>query len=256
MSKVILMKGIDVSKWQGDIDFYKVKKSGIDFVIIKAGGSDCGYYKDSYFESNYHKAMMAGLKVGCYFFCGANFTNENTAKAVANYFSSIIRDKAFTMPIVLDIEATSPNDKEKTTQCTIKCAKMLEDFGYFVTIYGSEISGFKDRMVSEKLKMFDFWVAKYSNKQPTLNCGMWQYSSTGSISGVKGNVDLDYSFRTYAEITQYKLNKIKDNDLLVAFDVIKGLYGNGSERKEKLEKLGYNYNKIQEMVNRIIRWWG
>lgn len=249
------MKGIDVSKWQGMIDFNKVKQNGIDFVIVKAGGSDGSYYKDSYFERNYHKSMLAGLKTGCYFFCGANFITERAAKAVAAYFSSIISDKPFTMPIVLDIEATSPENKYNTTQTAIKCAKILEDMGYFVTIYGSEISGFKDRMDADKLKMFDFWVAKYSNNRPNLNCGMWQYSSTGKIGGITGNVDLDYAYRNYEEITKYKLNNTK-SDMLIAFKVIRGLYGNGDARKNNLEKLGYNYNSVQNYVNKIIRWWG
>ena len=70
-------KGIDVSGWQGNIDFDKVKKSGITFVIIKAGGSDDGFYTDSYFESNYKKAVKAGLKVGSYYIVGSDFYTAN-----------------------------------------------------------------------------------------------------------------------------------------------------------------------------------
>ena len=255
MSNTIIMKGIDVSKWQEIIDFEKVKKSGVDFVIIKAGGSDNGYYKDSYFERNYYKAKMSGLKVGCYFFCGSNFYSPLVAKAVATYFSSIINGKPFDMPIVLDIESTSIDVKKQTTECAIKCAKLLENLGYFVTIYGSEISGFKDRMNYHDLSSFDLWVAKYSNNKPSLKCGMWQYSSTGKVSGIKGNVDLDYAFRSYQEIPKYKLNNC-NNNMDIAFEVLKGKFGNGDTRKNNLEKLGYNYYEIQAEVNRILRLWG
>lgn len=255
MNKTILMRGIDVSKWQGMIDFNKVKQSGIDFVIIKAGGSDGSYYKDPYFERNYYKAQMAGLKVGTYFFCGANFFSDLTARAVSVYFSNIIKDKPFDMPIVLDIEATEISVKKQATDCAIKCAKLLEDLGYFVTIYGSEISVFRDRLNVHELTSFDLWVAKYSNNKPSLNCGMWQYSSSGNVSGITGNVDLDYAFRSYSEIPSYKLNNTH-NTMDIAFDIIRGLFGNGEERKNNLEKLGYNYNEVQKEVNRILRLWG
>ena len=70
-------RGIDVSGWKGVIDFDKVKKSGIAFVMIKAGGSDDGFYTDSYFESNYKKAVKAGLKVGSYYIVGSDFDTSN-----------------------------------------------------------------------------------------------------------------------------------------------------------------------------------
>ena len=83
--------GIDVSAWQGSIDFNKVKKSGYEFVIIKAGGNDDGFYIDSRFESNYTSAKKAGLKVGAYYFVNRDFSTKNAQK-LAEVFYNIVKN--------------------------------------------------------------------------------------------------------------------------------------------------------------------
>ena len=90
-----MIMGIDISHWQGNIDFNKVKASGIDFVIIKAGGSDKGFYKDPKFEENYKKAKEAGLKVGAYYFVGRKFYGNVSGVADAHRFIHILDDKQF-----------------------------------------------------------------------------------------------------------------------------------------------------------------
>ena len=99
------IKGIDVSHWQGNIDFNKVKKAGYDFVIIKAGGSDYGRYTDKKFKENYQKAVAAGLHVGAYYFNGPRCQGAASGVADAKHFLQILSDLKFDYPVFCDIEA-------------------------------------------------------------------------------------------------------------------------------------------------------
>lgn len=105
-------KGIDVSQFQGNIDFGKVKKSGIEFVIIRAGFGRYANQKDPYFESHYKAAKAAGLKVGAYWYSYA--TSEADAKAEAETCLSIIKGKQFEYPIYFDLEESSQFRKGKS----------------------------------------------------------------------------------------------------------------------------------------------
>lgn len=194
-------RGIDISHWQGIVDFDKVKASGIDFVIIKAGGSDAGLYKDSKFGINYTNAKAAGLGVGAYYFVGKNFTSAVDGKADAYRFAELLAGKKFDYPVYLDLEATSPADKYGATEAAIEFCKTMEDFGYYVGIYASDISGFVDRLDLPRLNAYDKWVARYeSSPQVVKQYGMWQHSSRGVVPGIKGNVDLDVAYLDYPNI--------------------------------------------------------
>ncbi len=193
-------KGIDVSVWQGFINFDKVKLSGIDFVIIKAGGSDDGFYTDSCFEINYQNAKRAGIKVGCYYIVGSNFDTIQKATKNAQHFAKIIKGKTFDYPVFLDLELTSPSQKYGATTASITFCDYLMNLGYNVGIYGSSISGFKDRLDISRLGKYDKWVAQYSSNKPTYptDCKIWQYSSTGRIDGINCNVDMNISYYDYS----------------------------------------------------------
>ena len=196
-----MFKGIDISHWNGVIDFDQVKSSGIDFVIIKAGGSDKGFYKDPKFEENYKKAKAAGLKVGAYYFVGRKFYGDISGTADAHRFIDILGDKQFEYPVFLDIETTDPIYKEFATDAAFSFCKEMEKSEYFCGIYASDISGFKDRLEMEHLKMFCSWVARYG-KEPSYNKDwqIWQYSSKGNIPGISSNVDLDYSKSDFSKV--------------------------------------------------------
>lgn len=194
-SKKTVAKGIDVSHWQGTIDFDKVKKSGIDFVILKAGGSDNGFYKDSTFEKNYIAAKRAGLNIGAYYFVGKNFKGAVNGKADAVRFHTLIYGYSYSMPVYVDIESTSPKDKEAVTEAAIAFCKYMEEYGYFVGIYASDISGFKERLNHEKLLDYSHWVARYGGRiEVCKEAHMRQTSSTGKVNGINGDVDLDESY--------------------------------------------------------------
>jgi len=198
-----VVKGIDVSKWQGKIDFNKVKKSGIEFVIIKAGGSDAGFYTDKYFEENYKNAVAAGLKVGCYYIPGKYFVGTNNGLADAQKFLEIIKGKKFDYPVYLDIELQNPAHIAGITEAAYAFCEYVENKKYFIGIYGSEYSTFESLVYKNRLKRFSFWVANYS-KKPQLACAMWQYSSKGKVNGITGNVDMNYSYEDFDKIIKKK----------------------------------------------------
>lgn len=208
-TKKFIENGIDISHWQGNIDFQKVKNSGIDFVIIKAGGSDKGFYTDRKFYDNVRLAQLSGLKVGAYYFVGKNFVSFEDGVEDAKRFTKIIHGIALDYPVCLDIESTNVIDKIGATEACVGFCKYLEKKGYYVVIYASDISGFKERLDIDKLKDFDKWVARYGSKPEYVKkYGMWQKSSTGIIDGIDSYVDLDESYIDYSSIIHLqKLNR-------------------------------------------------
>lgn len=195
------LKGIDVSHWNGKIDFEKVKKSGIDFVIIKAGGSDKGFYKDVKFDEYYSGATGAGLLIGSYYFVGKNCTSYDDGVADAERFYNIIKGKIFDYPVYIDLESTAPQNKKGATDACIGFCRTMEKHGYYSGIYASDVSGFNERLELSRLTDFDKWVARYGTSPKIVkDYGVWQYSSEGKIDGIRGFVDLDISNKSYPTI--------------------------------------------------------
>lgn len=190
------IKGIDISHWNVVKDFNLVKASGIDFVILKAGGSDAGFYTDVQFENYYRLAKLAGLDVGAYYFAGKNFYGWESGEQDAMRFARIIKDKKFEYPVYIDIELTSTtsNKVEEATDAAISFCRYMENQGYFAGIYASDISGFRQRLQLERLSQFSKWVARYGKKpQYVEDYAIWQKSSTGKVPGIIGYVDMDIS---------------------------------------------------------------
>lgn len=194
-------RGVDISHWNANVNFEALKKQGIHFVIIKVGGHETAYYKDSRFIRNYNGAKNAGLFVGCYYFAGKTFTNAVRGKSDAQHFLNLIKGKQFEFPVVLDSEITPMTEKSGATSAAIAFCEELEKNGYYASIYGSDISVFKNRYYLDKLKAYDKWVARYG-KPPSYvkDYGMWQYSSTGRFSDNKSNFDLNYAYKDYPTI--------------------------------------------------------
>lgn len=192
------IKGIDISHWNRVNDFKMIKDSGVDFVIIKAGGSDKGLYVDRCFNDYYRLANLAGLKVGAYYFVGPKFISYDDGKADAERFIRILNKRHLDYPAVLDLEATDKKDKMGATEASIAFLETVKKNGYHPMIYASDISGFKERLNIDELKDYDKWVARYGKKpQYVTDVSIWQKSSTGSVPGIIGNVDLDVSYFDY-----------------------------------------------------------
>lgn len=199
------IKGIDISHWQGSVDFKKVKKSGIDFVIIKAGGSDAGFYKDKMFETNYREAKAAGLSIGAYYFVGKKFYGVVSGAADAERFAKILEGKEFDYPVFLDVETTDARYKELATDAAIAFCETLEKKGYFVGIYASDISGYREKLNHERIMDYTHWVARYG-KEPEVctEHTIHQYTSKGSVDGVSGSVDMDICSTDFSNLIKDK----------------------------------------------------
>ena len=196
-----MIKGIDVSSWQGNIDFGLVKASGVQFVILKAGGSDAGCYTDKRFYDNYVKATQAGLYVGAYYFVGKYCKSSTDGMADAMRFADIIKDCILEYPVYIDFEAPDSSNKQGNTDAVNAFCAYMESCGYYAGIYASDISGFKDRLYLDQLNKYDKWVARYGSEPKYVkNFGMWQASSQGTVPGISGRVDMDYSKNDYAGI--------------------------------------------------------
>lgn len=201
----IKLRGCDVSHWQGNIDFEKLKES-CDFVIIKAGGSDTSdfYYVDSKFEKNYKAAKAAGLKVGCYFYAGKYSQGVECGKREAIYFHNMMLNKSFEMPVYLDYEAATNSKRADNTAYAVAFCNTLEKLGYFVGIYGGDILTFKGLLDYEKIRKFSIWVARYGKQPAVKSYHVWQYTSKGKLPGIRGNVDLDYAYLSLPDIITKK----------------------------------------------------
>jgi GH25 family lysozyme M1 (1,4-beta-N-acetylmuramidase) len=202
----MIKQGIDLSRWNIVTSFDDVKNAGIDFVILRSGGNNGGFYKDPKFELYYKAAKKAGLKVGAYYDTGTDFISSAVGFNCANHMLTHLEGKQFEMPIYADIETVTTAQRSGATEAAITFCEQLEKNGYFAGIYASDISGFKDRLILEKLEgRFTLWVARYG-KQPQYvkDYAIWQKSSTGSVNGIKGNVDLDESTVNFSSIIKKK----------------------------------------------------
>ena len=193
--------GIDVSRFQGVIDWVAVKAAGVDFAIIKAGGSDAGFYTDSAYERNYEGAKAAGLPVGAYYYVGRLCISRADGIADAERFLAMLEGKQFEYPVYIDLEETDPKNKAGATDACIGFCETMEAAGYYCGIYASDISGFKDRLELSRLTAFDKWVANYISQPGYVDTyGMWQRSSQGRVNGITGNVDINESYQDYPAI--------------------------------------------------------
>jgi GH25 family lysozyme M1 (1,4-beta-N-acetylmuramidase) len=194
--------GIDVSKWQGSVNWTSVKNSGIDFAIIRAGYGRYISQKDPYFEQNYQNAKAAGLQCGAYWFSYA--TTPDEAVQEAEVFAQVVEGKTFEYPLVFDIENSTQAalSKEQVSAIITAFCSTMEEKGYYVSLY-SYANFLNTKVYDSVLQKYDIWVAHFGVSSPSYtktSYGMWQYSSTGTVSGVSGSVDMDYSYRNYAKI--------------------------------------------------------
>ncbi len=194
--------GIDVSKYQGNVNWSQVKKDGTDFAIIRAGYGKYASQKDPYFDQNMKNAKAAGIACGAYWFSYAESVAD--AKKEAEVFASIVSGYQFEYPLVFDIEAEvhTKMTKEQVSAIITAFCDTMESKGYYVALY-SYSSFLNNKVYDSVLQKYDIWVAHFNVSAPTYSktpYGMWQYSSTGRVGGITGDVDLDYSYRNYPPI--------------------------------------------------------
>lgn len=244
---------IDVSKHNGNIDWKKVAAGGVTGVIIRCGyGDDIGSQDDQYFKANMDGALAAGLNVGVYIYSYAK--SEQQARSEAAHALRLVapyKDR-LSLPIYYDVEETGTEKFAKENAITF--GNIIEKAGYWCGVYSSEY-WWKNYL--KGLNRFTKWVAKYgtnngaAQKKPEVDgCDIWQYTSKGKVNGINGWVDLN---RIYRDLTKEIKRSKKKSVTEIAKEVIAGKWGNGQERKRRLEAAGYSYNTVQAVVNQMLR---
>lgn len=195
--------GIDVSKFQGNIDWNRVKAAGIDFVIIRVGYRGYTYgtiTEDPYFETNIKGALAAGIDVGVYFFSQA--VTEQEAKQEAQWTLQKIAPYKITYPVVIDTEyvsggrANSMSAAQRTNVMNAFCTE-VKNSGYTPMIYASK-SWLENNLIMSYLNQYDVWLARYAAApEYTGTFTIWQYTSKGAVDGISGYVDRNIGYKRY-----------------------------------------------------------
>ena len=208
MSKKTIM---DVSRWQGSIDWDAVKASGtVDGVMLRVLGSKGGKpYVDPTFERNYAACAARGIPVGGYYYTCAVTSRQTEAEL--NALRAALRGKTFQLPLAIDVEDTRLRSLSPAAlaQRVAQAAAQLEAWGLYAMVY--TYTNFADTALAmDALTAYDLWLADYRGKRPTRKHGMWQYTSTGHVAGIDGPVDLSRVYKDYpAIIKRAGLGKMK-----------------------------------------------
>lgn len=188
-------KGIDISRYQGSPDFSKVK-SEVDYVIVQIGYGKYSSQIDSQFKYNYTNCKKNNIPVGGYWYSYARSVDE--ARLEARACLEAIRGMRFEYPIYYDLEeGLGSLGRSLVSNIAIAFCTELEKNGYFAGIYISR-SPAQSYLTDDVCKKYTLWLAEYGSQ---LNwsgpVGMWQYSSAGRVSGINGNVDMNYCYEDY-----------------------------------------------------------
>ncbi len=196
--------GIDVSKWQGKIDWAKVAKdpAGIEFAIIRCGNrySKTGdIVEDPYFKQNIEGAIKNGIKVGVYFYSQAITKAEAVEEASAAL--ELVKGYNLQLPIYIDTEGSGGRadalTKQERTEILKTFCEVVKNAGYKPGVY-SGAYWYKNHVIASEIEQYHIWVAQY-NEELTYKgrYDIWQYTSSGNVAGINGKVDMNIAYRTY-----------------------------------------------------------
>jgi len=202
---------IDVSRYQGNIDWKKVKASGIGGAMLKTVSTNKSYggiYVDPCFEKNYWSCKENDIPVGVYYYTYAQ-TFETAKKELAKVYSAI-EGKSFELPVVVDVEDNKlkPLSKSALTDLVEYAANEIESWGVYAMVY-TYLYYQNTELDMSRLSLYDLWLAAYRSTRPSSpKHGMWQYTSSASVNGINGHVDMSHVYKNYPKI-------IKDKGLIV-----------------------------------------
>lgn len=207
MARNIIARGIDISKYQNDVDFKKVKESGIQFVIIRAGYGQGNI--DGKFKRNADECTKYGIPFGVYYFSYA--VNEAEAKKEAEYCLKAIAPYKLLYPVCFDLEGDSIkkaaargyniNNRQTVSNLARAFLSTIESAGYYAMNYTN--LDYYNRLFDDQIKTkYDMWAARYTTNPVdiALKGGLWQYTSKGVVPGISGYVDMDYAYKDYPSI--------------------------------------------------------
>lgn len=190
----VTSRGIDVSHWKQSINWSSVAADDIQFVML---GTRYNNDVDPYFSTNAMGAYNAGLKVGAYIYSYA--TTTAMAEAEADFVLNLIKDYPISYPVVIDVESTEMSSLTPTQLSSVINAfcKKIETAGYYPMVYTN------DYWLSNKIDMtkvpYDVWVARYNVKPAYSNAALWQATNEGQVSGINGNVDINFAFKDLSQ---------------------------------------------------------
>ena len=186
------LEGIDVSHWEGRIDFPEVRRAGIRIVYIKASEGDREVDPD--FERNYREAQTAGLKIGFYHYLTARTAEEGREQA--RHFARVIREKQYEACAVMDFEAFCDMVFDLIKEVALAFLRELETLTEKMVAVYSDASNAAN-VFDERLAFYPLWIAEYGVSQPQMNNDWrewegWQYTDAGRVRGIEGTLDRDY----------------------------------------------------------------
>lgn len=225
VSNKIVRHGIDVSKYQGDIDWEKAKKAGVYFAFVRVGyrgyGADGKIASDDYAKKNIQKAHDAGVKVGVYFFSQAITKQEASEEAdyCINFLKSNSLADYITLPVVIDYEYTSGSTKGRLESADLSrsthqniCDRFVQDVrdaGYKGGIYANYQMLTKDMQPtsSDYYSKTQYWIARYNEATHySDNYRFWQYASDGKVDGISGRVDCNFWYEDKRDLTKCRVS--------------------------------------------------
>lgn len=262
-----MLKGIDVSKHDGTINWQKAKNSGeVDFAILRAGYGKLISQKDVKFEEFYKGCKENNIPVGAYWYSYAHSVAE--IQTEARVFLQVIKGKQFEYPVYLDFEEKSQFalGKAKCTEMAKAFLEILGNAGYYAGIYSSK-SHLENYFTEDILQNYTVWVAHYGVSKTSYKYpfDIWQYSSDGSVPGINHRCDMNYCYKEdfpetikssglngFTKTSDATESPKKSIDEL-AKEVLENKWGTGEERRTRLTKAGYNYNEVQAIVNEMVK---
>ena len=192
---------IDVSRYQGNIDWDKLagKIGGAMLKTVSTNKSFGGIYIDPMFERNYSECKRLGIPVGAYYYTYAQ--DAATVQAELDKLHQALAGKTFTLPIAVDVEDNKlkPLSADALTDLVIAAANAIESWGLYAMVYTYTYYS-QTELSMDRLSAYDLWIADYRSKRPTRRHGMWQYTSTGKLDGIAGNVDISHAYKDYPTI--------------------------------------------------------
>lgn len=256
------IQGLDVSEFQGNVDWTQVKNAGFQFAMLRAG---YGYRTpDQQFSRNASECSRVGIPAGAYWFCYA--LGPEDAIQEADGCVEVISSHRMEYPICYDIEQASISyaaqkgvtiTPELATQIVTAFCNRIEERGYFAMYYSNQ--DFLNTYLPWTLaRRYALWYARYEQRYDGIDCGIWQYTNQGSVPGISGNVDLDTSFSDYASIIRLAgLNHLDSTPVPPAQNYITYVIQPGDTLSGIAERYGTTYQALAALnhisdPNRII----
>ena len=250
------MKGIDVSSYQGVIDWTKIKEAGYQFAIVRLGiGDNIASQDDLQLQNNIKGCQENGIPYGFYLVSYAirNTGSESVESEIEHTKRLIQGTNPFAIFYDMEIAETTYLGKDVLTNFAIQFCDYFKNLGYQVGLYANK-NWFTNYLNYDLLKSngYKIWLAHYGVNQPGLECDLWQYTDQGTVPGITANTtDLNIMYNNMINDRTETTNTLK-SVIEIAQEVIAGKWGNGDDRKNRLTNAGYNYDEVQAKVNELL----